>query len=99
METAKCVKRGMALLDRYLSGWRSSVDVSKLDMCSVTDGLLEQIYGHYEIGLRNLSLTYAEAARYGFDIVGNDGDNEANVAAWKLLTAAWKAVLEPIQTV
>lgn len=87
----KRVKRGMALLDVQSPGWREKINLDALDMCS--NGVLEQLFKGYHVGLHALKLTYAEAVFYGFDITGEDGDDKENRAKWRRLTDAWKAAL------
>src|SRR5258708_7417760 len=45
------IARGIALLDKYRPEWRSLISLERLDMYSVEDCVLGQVYGNFGIGL------------------------------------------------
>src|SRR5438132_416820 len=46
-ETRNCVLRGMALLDDRSPGWVDKIDLLKLDMKSLRDCVVGQLYGSF----------------------------------------------------
>lgn len=91
-------RKGAALLDEKVPGWRSRVHALKLDMKDCTLCVLGQLYGHYERGVFDLvnrgGLSYRVAAAstaHGFDF---ETDNlSEGTAAFELLNEAWREVL------
>ena len=78
-------ERGARLLDAKRKGWASSIELSMLDMSSLENDVLTQLYGDFLAGLEELGIV-GRAAEYGFALdwpsVGNDSD-------WQELTKAW----------
>lgn len=82
------VVKGAALLDERVFGWVKKIDLRKLDMCSLTDCLLGQLFGRYGDGKAHLGIT--QGADYGFDVfAGQGGDG----VAYRQLRAAWFRVI------
>jgi hypothetical protein len=63
---ASRVDQGAKMLDRKVIGWLDKVDFTKLDMNSVMNCVLGQVYGHYDTGLSKLFLNNSQSAVYGF---------------------------------
>ncbi|RJP43906.1 hypothetical protein C4587_02450 [Candidatus Parcubacteria bacterium] len=61
----RCVQAGVELLDCSEPGWRGKVNPNTLDMMT-KQGLLEQIYGSLEAGMKKLGISRSELERYGF---------------------------------
>ncbi len=94
METVAIrVQRGIALLDMRRPGWQEKVDRERLDMDSITDGLIEQVFGcPFGYALHQLGIGHKEAYRCGFDI--EEGTPEEQYEQqWQVLTEAWKQML------
>jgi hypothetical protein len=52
----ECVKRGVNLIDQYgPQDWRKKINLAKLDMCSVTNCVLGQLYETFTDGLKALN--------------------------------------------
>lgn len=64
------IERGMKLLDSKYPGWRSKVNVEKLNMSSPENCVLGQLYGDLFDGLDTLGVSICtwKAASYGFAI-------------------------------
>lgn len=69
------VSNGVALLDEHQPGWRDLVNVEILDIESLGDCILGQVYGGYIAGASALGISSADVAdattvqsTYGFDI-------------------------------
>lgn len=91
-DLASRVQRGIGRLDQSTRGWRENVNLADLDMHSSKTGVLEQVFGRYNVGLQLLGLTYSSAADSGFDVeVAEDG--EEDMPRWAALTAEWKRQL------
>jgi len=82
------IRRGEALLNREYPHWRGMIDLGLFDICSSSNGLLEQLYDSYAEGIHALGLTHADGHEYGFDI-RFEGSDESNLRQWKALTEAW----------
>ena len=85
------VQSGMQKLDERLPGWPQKIDLERLDMCSNTDGILEQLFGGYYAGLKALGLRFAGGWDHGFDI---EPDSDGDLEAWAQLTEAWKTAIQ-----
>jgi hypothetical protein len=89
------VARGVALLDRQLPGWADRIDPGRLDPQSCDDDTLGQLYGHFDIGLDELTdlptwdTWHTWAVRHGFAC---DADVPRS-QEWAQLTDAWRAEL------
>jgi hypothetical protein len=80
------VRRGAALLDERLPGWRGRVSVSTLDLGNECKCVVGQVLGGYVEGTDLLGLeTNRDAARYGFTTAARQTFDQ--------LTAAWRKVL------
>lgn len=58
------VRRGVARLDTYRPGWRSEIDTDRLDLGSMYDCVLGQLYGSFSKGKDALCLEFGD--NYGF---------------------------------
>lgn len=58
------VRKGIKLLNSEAPDWFRRIKTNQLDLNSVNDDILGQIYGHYLNGLRSLGIHDAE--EYGF---------------------------------
>ena len=59
------IDRGHATIEEdYGKDWVNDIDIDKLDMSSITDDLLGQLYGSYDSGLEILRIRYP--MRYGY---------------------------------
>lgn len=74
------VANGMSFLDAEKPGWRSELNLSRLNVASCDVCVLGQLFGDYDDGLTELGIDNTEAKRYGFN---TDGDMSALTAAWK----------------
>jgi hypothetical protein len=88
----KRIRCGEVLLNREHPHWRETIDLSLFDMCSSSNGLLEQLYDSYAEGIHTLGLTHADGYEYGFDIRFESSD-ESNRRQWKALMEAWMPVI------
>lgn len=77
--SAKVIK-GIKLLDSEKPGWRSDIDLDKLDLGSCSVCVLGQIFGDYEVGVEELDI---DGHEYGFNTLGSMVE----------LTQAWKDAL------
>jgi hypothetical protein len=80
------VARGAALLDASQPDWFSRVSWVLLNMLSIRDDVLGQVYGSYSEGLRSLRIADDDietAVSYGFIFEAKDDDG--------LLDQAWNA--------
>lgn len=78
------VKKGIALLDSKVEGWRERIDVSKLDMASGDSCIVGQVFGSYGVGLDALGI---ESGRgYGFYPAYS---NDPTVANFNGLRSEW----------
>lgn len=69
------VSNGVALLDEHKPGWRDLVNVNTLDIESLENCILGQVFGGYIKGASALGISSAECynatevqSSYGFDI-------------------------------
>jgi len=90
------VQRGMARLDERVPGWRHRLNQETLDMSSHEDGLLEQLFGSFATGHRVLRIGMVSAARFGFDLACQAG--EETTEDWEALTAEWQRQLVDSET-
>lgn len=74
------VANGMSFLDAEKPGWRSELNLSRLNVASCDVCVLGQLFGDYDDGLTELGIDNTEAKRYGFN---TDGDMAGLTAAWK----------------
>lgn len=82
--TPVAVKRGAALLDERLPGWRNHVHPETLDLSSACGCVLGELFGDYERGCGILGLTPRDARWFGFM------EGRTRFAA---LTAGWRRLL------
>ncbi len=62
------VLRGVALLDEEVPDWREKINSNELDMDKYGWCILGQLFGFYDIGLRQLKIaSRAKSIEYGFD--------------------------------
>jgi hypothetical protein len=83
------IDNGVRLLDEFFldSNWRGKIDKKKLNMRSCYDCVLGQLFGDFEIGLRELCITWSESDTYGF----NTEEDEDHL--FPDLTKAWLEIL------
>jgi hypothetical protein len=84
------VKAGAAVLDKDWQGWRSGIDLERLDITSIGNCVLGQLYGDYGTGWRTLEKQAGyelECRDLGFSWWWNEEDPD-------LLTAVWRDYLE-----
>lgn len=74
------VNAGIALLDREQPGWRTKIDLDKLDLASCSVCVLGQIFGDYDEGIEQLNINGYD---YGFNAMSGMSE----------LTEAWKEAL------
>lgn len=70
MDTTEAAERGAALLDVEFPGWETRIDLDRLDMYSVYDCILGQLYDEFASGLDDLfgdECDFDAAVEYGFD--------------------------------
>lgn len=86
--TADRVARGAALLDQYLPGWTSEINLNELRIESGSDCVLGQLYGDYgdgrdRVGIR--STAHSESLGFTGGYTGGD---------WYGLNEAWRELIE-----
>jgi len=87
------VARGAARLDAAAPDWRTQVNPDTLDMISMINCVLGQLFGNYKNGLHWLGInTSTEATRYGFD-ASEGAYAGSRVPELIALTKVWRAVL------
>lgn len=86
------IARGMVLQDKLDPGWRTSIDLERLDVGECDTCILGQRHGAYSDGLDALGITEHDGPDYGFDVeVGTGYPERCNQ-----LTAEWRnALREP----
>jgi hypothetical protein len=92
------VQRGIALLDEKVPGWRTKVDLDRLDMAlgwpsrTGCGCILTQVFGSYGDGLQTLDFDtwHSDDDEFGFDVADARSDHR-----YRELTAAWKRALTP----
>ena len=80
------VALGKALLNKQKPQWRKKVDFNKLDMNSLAEDLLGQVFGDFHVGIRMLGLDHQQnlwdsAVKHGF-YAGLNGDDDALRVEW-----------------
>lgn len=85
------VSSGITLLSRGNSEWMDKIDFTRLNMNSVKDCVLGQLYGDYDKGLVQVGIAESSSGIYGFTVSGWGGD------AMSSLTKAWKDAFLPIE--
>lgn len=100
------VRAGAAFLDLQLPGWQKQINLSTLDLQSMTRCILGQLYGTYGRGTIDLGLRDDLAAQLGFVLPFKytKTHSHAEIAlAYEMLTLAWvntvRAALFPLKTV
>lgn len=88
------VKRGAALLDLKVPGWRHMIDDQRLNMSSTEDCILGQLFDQYIRGIDFLGLdeAYGEDRDHGFDLTYSEyeiRDQAERIEARNKLDAAW----------
>lgn len=76
------IENGMSFLDETNPGWYYDINLLTLDMTSINDCVLGQLYCTYYNGVTSLDITTIDSVSYGFDVWGDEDDSE--------LTAIWK---------
>lgn len=79
------VDNGIKELDHHVPGWRDKVNCAILDVYSLKDCVVGQVFGSYDAGDRVLDLDDTKARYYGFD-AENPNDKEE----YENLTNEWK---------
>lgn len=90
IETAKSrVQAGIKKLDDNTgtygvvpNGWRTKIDVAKLNLASPTNCILGQIFGDYTEGYNKLNLSYGQPHSFGFEAEYRETTAEELKAAW-----------------
>lgn len=83
------VAKGILFLDKKRPGWRSLIDLRRLDLLSCKDCILGQGFGHYLIAIDELHLpNVADRVEYGFAVEPKSPD-----ADYKELAEEWKKQL------
>lgn len=94
LQSQAAVKRGVALLDSKVYGWREMVDPSILDMNHWERCVLGQVYGTYCRGVEDLGLVYSnEDEPHTSDTVSYGFLAMDEVEEGAFLGALWKAEL------
>jgi hypothetical protein len=90
------VLRGVVYLDERSRGWRSRVDLDRLDVSDPHRDPLGQAYGCYWQACRELGITSWMAAQMGLWVPCTEqfmADVALDVDVYADLTAAWRAKL------
>jgi hypothetical protein len=90
------IDRGVEFLDEHSRGWRSRVDLDRLDVSDPHRDPLGQAYGCYDKAARELGITSHLAMRCGFWVPAFEqllADVLLDVDIYADLTARWRAVL------
>ncbi len=84
------VLRGVALLDEKVPDWRERIEPEGLDMGRCGRCILGQLFGFYDIGLRQLKVaSRAKSIKYGFDA----NTQSAKSKKWTELNQLWREQL------
>lgn len=93
MNLSHAVKRGSEILDSVRPLWYEDVNTEDLDMQSVDNCLLGQLYGRFSEGKKEIGLTLG--ASYGFAVSRGLKTSYEHRQAWKALRRLW---IEEIET-
>lgn len=85
------IASGITLLSRGDSEWMDKVDFTRLNMNSVKDCVLGQLYGDYDKGLVQVGIAESSSGVYGFTTSDWSGDSMSS------LTKAWKDTFLPVE--
>ena len=82
------VKKGASLLDAKKPKWYKKINVKKLNLSSLTNCVLGQLYGGYIFGLTKLKFPFwgNKEKKFGFVVPGTKAHNKKS----KKLKASWK---------
>lgn len=84
--------KGATFLDSRNPGWYKDIEIGILDMHSVFDCVLGQVFGDFFIAVEDLGLLVLDTYDYGFDIpVREQGTTVPNSPLWRALESSWKA--------
>lgn len=95
------VLKGIHLLDNSKPGWRDSIEIETLDLASMSECVLGQVFGDYETGVRSLGVSldmidsYLEVqSSYGFDLTYEELRSEHG-GHYENLTQEWVKQIRP----
>ena len=96
------VRAGALFLDKKQPGWENEINVDRLDMGSLENCVLGQLYGDARKGLKQVGITpFAKCGRLGFQISPRNVLRLLTLRSpYSPLTKAWKkeiAVRQPDQ--
>lgn len=74
------VRKGARLLDKESPGWIDKINLKKLNVDSMDNCILAQIYGGFVTGIDTLKLKYNAPSDYGFD--GHEADRQSLTSIW-----------------
>lgn len=85
------VESGAKLLDDYASDWYRFVDLGRLDIQSIQNCILGQIFGSFRNGTRDLGFEgdRAEEERLGFEMTHDEYMSESVQAIAESIENAW----------
>ena len=88
------VRRGIALLDDKVEGWRERVSLNELDTNDCDQCVLGQLFGDYYSGKIELHLSSIQAQACGFSVPERLIDySTLESVEYEALTNTWKALL------
>lgn len=86
------VCNGAAVLDQSYHGWERKIDLSTLDVQSLINCPLGQVYGDFGLGLLATQFYYARTAgHFGFCGFTRDGDQQTT---FEELNQAWTELIK-----
>lgn len=85
------VLRGAQLLDKKRPNWYNEIDLEKLDIKSIDNCVLGQLYDYFVTGLDELGVDYSNASEslHGFDIHLESSHQTGQDVAYEQLRLAW----------
>jgi hypothetical protein len=97
LTVAQRVEAGAAWLDEHKPGWWQTIDLDTLDIRSDCNCVLGQTYGNYcdaPLGSRYHRNKYLGDVRGFNSDESTHSDDDAELADYAALTAAWRALVE-----
>jgi hypothetical protein len=88
------IARGAAFLDEKQPGWRERIDLEALNLASLENCVLGQVFGHFDGGFAALAdaglVADVATLDYGFDVNGDEDDD----GWYSVLTQEWREYIE-----
>lgn len=100
LELEQRVKSGVKMLDEVYPYWDQAINLSLLDLSSITSCILGQLYGNFTLGVDTIRAHYPDmwdnAEEHGFDTYTYYTDQKE--VEWKMLDHLWSEEIESRRT-